>query len=346
MCSCPTGQYYNEGFKKCVSRLTEFELCDNDTMCLEAMTCHLSNKKCSCLDDEYFSNATAECKAKKSINSVCDNDKQCLNRLGLSCLGNQCLCSSGTHTWDWYTNECRLTYSTLACGTNDDCNTWENLVCSDSNERCNCPSNVTTKICDCIDYTDKYWNGSACGDAKTYGLSCNLKYECKFFTQKLNCRDNICQCEENEIFDGATNECIEKCPIDTIIYDNQCFYFSNITEKADKAKEFCKNLDFYGHIDWTIAHIPDASTNNFLKNYLAKIGSTDVYWLDKRDKKDKNDLYDDEWRETNPTVLIDYSFCPSARGHETDPIHYKIDCFYDDITDKDELHSFICRKTF
>ncbi|RNA31430.1 hypothetical protein BpHYR1_038765, partial [Brachionus plicatilis] len=111
---------------------------------------------------------------------MCDNDWQCSSLKGLTCQ-------------------------------NDDCNTSKNLTCTDFTNRCNCPSNETFKICDCSNSVDKYWNGSSCVDGKSYSLFCYSSFECKVKQEKLTCRDNICQCEENEKFE--LNECIEKCPV-------------------------------------------------------------------------------------------------------------------------------------
>ncbi|RNA20905.1 hypothetical protein BpHYR1_000841 [Brachionus plicatilis] len=214
ICSCPTGQYYHEGLSKCVTRLGEFEVCDNDTIM----------------------------QSKKSINSMCDNDWQCSSLKGLTCQSNRCLCTLNTHTWDTTNEECRLTYSTLSCISDDDCNTSENLLCTDFTDRCNCPSNETFKICDCSNSVDKYWDGSSCVDGKSYGLFCNSSFECKVKQEKLTCRDNICQCEENEKFE--LNECIEKCPVGTQILNDQCLDFSTAADEKSigQVGSFC-NID-------------------------------------------------------------------------------------------------------
>ncbi|RNA45080.1 hypothetical protein BpHYR1_025240 [Brachionus plicatilis] len=165
--------------------------------------------------------------------------------------------------------------------------------------------------------------------------------------EKLTCRNNICQCEENEKFEN--DECKEKCPIGTLIFDDQCFHFSTQMGKWDKGKNYCEDLNINSHNDWRIAIIKDSSTNIFLKEYLQSIGNTEIYWLSKREKKSESNLYDDEWKDYPSDPKIDYSFCPLANINiKTEPMHYRIDCFYDSITDdnKDLSYKYICLKTF
>ena len=305
-------------------------------MCLEAMFCHSFSKSCSCEENEYFSNLTQECKIKKSINYICDNDWQCMEKKGLTCQNNRCLCRPQSHTWDKNKNECKISYSTLSCNSNDDCNTSENLICSDFNNRCKCPSNETMKICDCL-ISDKYWNGEVCVDAKSFGLPCNHSFECKI-KEKLSCRSNICQCENNEIFNNEDNICKELCPDDSVLFGNQCFFFSTSEEKSDDAEKRCNNL--YGNKNWNIAIVKDLETNKFLKEYFQNINSTEPYWLDSIEVKNGKE---DQWKHNKQNV--DYTFCNTVLGKKTVEIYYKNDCFYDD-KNKNTNMKYICRLEF
>ena len=342
-CSCPNDQYYNSISEKCQNRLGENESCESNEMCFGQMLCHHAEKICLCEQDKFFSNSSLECKDKLSINQSCDNDWQCLNKSGLTCQDNKCICKNNL-SWDFSSEECRFTYS-KSCNSNNDCNSFENLICSDFHNRCHCPSNHSLRICDCPILQDKYWNGVSCVNRKPYNSFCNFTFECSK-NNSLICLSNQCQCDFTKRYNTFNQKCEGSFPHGSIFFENQLFYFSSNKIQADQVKSECEKLNQINNSKWEAGVIINAATNNFLKEYLAFNGITDIFWLDSRDKKDDNNFNDDEWKENSKKLKIDYLICPYGKGRTTEPMHYKVNCFYDNITRKEDKHFFLCRLPF
>ena len=266
-CECITGQYFDTIKQICQNQIGEFGNCFPSMigMCISPMTCR-ENYKCMCDDDEFFDDNYFQCITKYLNGFDCDDDHQCAQSKGLTCQDNKCLCLFPRYTWSWTSKACKLTYNSVGCINDNDCNEEEKLVCRTSGE--NCYKNTTGYFCDCSRSINNefYWDGSECLKAKSYKSYCKNDCQCQTLTQLTYCKNNVCQCND-DLEGGFLNNQCRYCSTNEFYFNQLCYYISNSGEKAKYSKS-CNNKE-----------IAKVLSNDILNTFKTKITESDNFWV-------------------------------------------------------------------
>lgn len=194
---------------KCVPRVSEFDTCSYDEMCLTPMFCSI---KLGCRCPKYFFyNATlSTCSSQYLLGFSCNSTNHCRDDLGLSCINNKCSCFAPIYSWSSISNKCLMTYSQTTCTSDLNCNDAENLICRAHS--CNCPKTSLVGMCDCRRNITKeeYWNGTSCVLAKTLNSICTFDYECRTLSELTVCLNGLCSCPSSSQYYWDNTKCLPK----------------------------------------------------------------------------------------------------------------------------------------
>ncbi len=219
MCICaPNTQYWNSTANECYSVDKYLALCDPVTsyscdasallFCLAAgegaqcpFNATANSTSCDCANGTYWTGGS--CATKKTINAACFWNCECNSDVGLQCLNMSCVCPN-KYSWSTSTSpsSCvtQKTYTQSPCYNTSECDSTQGLTCYLSGSECNCPSNSSIHMCDCL--TSQYYdyNLTSCQTLQLYNETCYGNYMCDS-TLGLFCQMSInnatnCSCPE------------------------------------------------------------------------------------------------------------------------------------------------------
>ncbi|CAF0961820.1 unnamed protein product [Brachionus calyciflorus] len=335
-CLCTDTQYFNG--VNCVNRVSEFEACTFDDMCLMPMTC--SSGKCSCASLYYYDSTIPNCVPQLPYSGVtCYSDHHCREDYKLFCSSGTCLCKS-SYTWSSTANICRYTYNQGTCSSLSPCNSDEGLMCATSSNKCNCPEDSSAGKCDCVRVTnnEKFWDldNLICTNSLPYLSACTEDYMCKTLTELTKCINGECNCEQVGGF-TSSNKC-KKCKDDEFYFNDKCYFFSTETIRGKNADSTCKNrnrgralvIETIEEQEWIELNAPSAGP----------------YWISGRRRRNWSNWfsgsYDYSWGPVNSRLIIDSSICSLTR--DKDCLYFLDGCYKGDrdCDDNNREYPYIC----